>query len=114
MPPVRVKETAVGLRHLGYGYLRTLLGRKRDIYLKRYAEMGMPVVQATSADGNPSFCPRCGYVMMEMNLEHGWTLEVCSAWKYIKHFNTPEFNDWLTHLKESKLPSSRTDHILQK
>lgn len=103
---LKANEAAGGLKHAGLGWQRVLLRRPSESLLPRLLpslkNLGLPAGSVLDASGKPRTCAICGYALVRIQLEDGWTMDICSAMPVLR-FNHPLLSRWLKDLPTEKM-----------
>jgi hypothetical protein len=82
------------------------LKRPASFFLPNYASLPFTVQPFENYDGHTAVCEVCGYLAMRATLKDGWTVETCSAMPALPALQSREFNEWLSSLPKTKLPTT--------
>ena len=91
-----LRESFWGLGHLRLRLWRSLFKVSPDHFISKYTSAGNTVRVAKTSDGKDRNCERCGFVLLEADLD-GWLLEMCSALPPV-HLDSPKFKQWFATL----------------
>jgi hypothetical protein len=79
------------IRHLSFGWKRSLLGEAPDKYLNRLIQYGFP---AFAVEGFRKNCSICGYAQVRLKLDNGLNAQGCSMTEIPQLLASEKFPAW--------------------
>jgi hypothetical protein len=106
----KANEAVGNCKHVGLKIARLLFRHSRERFLSDFQDLGLPVSRSFDFEGKPRCCHVCGYAIIDIELDRGWTLETCSAMPILL-LTSPLFAAWRKRVPPERQPSARLDKL---
>jgi hypothetical protein len=97
-------EAASYLKHLTFRWQRVFWRKPQDFYLQKFSCPNFDWQVFRDHRSQAARCPVCGFAMVRVYLDNGWTLDLCSAMPALQLAN-PLFARWQAGLAAELAPA---------
>jgi hypothetical protein len=100
--PFTLSESVGNAAHRAIGLWRVLRGLRRDHFISKGKQSGLPLKPLLRLGGQPVYCQLCGFYCGSIELNEQWLMESCSASGFKELANKASFAEWLARLSASE------------